>query len=86
MWSLLFSDDNKVAASLDTNEDRGKIQTTLDAVYKWVAENDMTINASKTYCMRVGRLQIGEGRYLAPGGESIEYVVEMKDLRVLMDS
>ena len=45
----------------------------------------MTINASKTYCLRVGRLETGEEGYKAPGGEDIEYVTSMKDLGVIMD-
>ena len=68
IWSLLFADDNKVAASLKNNADRVRIQATLDTLYKWIEENDMTINASKTYCLRVGRLETGEERYKAPGG------------------
>ena len=36
--SLLFADDNKVAASLKDNSDRVRIQATLDVLYKWIQE------------------------------------------------
>jgi len=45
----------------------------------------MAINVSKTHSMRIHKMEIREERYIAPGGEEIVYIEEMKDLGVIMD-
>ena len=37
-WTLLFADDNKIAAGIKSNEEMVETQETLNKLYKWVEE------------------------------------------------
>ena len=58
----------------------------LDAVYKWIEENDVLVNSDKTYCLRIGKSELEEANYTTPGVEKIEQVESMRDLGVIFDS
>ena len=82
VWSLLFADDNKISGAIKTNKDMGKVQEVLEAVYKWVTDHGMAINASKTFAIRVGTVATEGENYKAPGGEDIKFVQDSRDLGI----
>ena len=51
---LKFVDDTKVIKGVKTEDDVEDFQTTLDKLYTWQVDNNMSFNASKFQLLRLG--------------------------------
>ena len=58
IWSLLFTDDTKIASSLKSNEDMKTLKRLLSRIYQWVDNHKMVVNPDKTEHIRFGKLPI----------------------------
>ena len=83
IWSLLFADDNKCSGSSNTVEDTALLQKALDLIYKWTQDNQMRMNSTKTFAMRIGPDKY-ETSYKAPDGSVIKFKDEIKDLGITL--
>lgn len=53
---LMYADDTKFYAIVDNFEQMSHMQTAADNLYRWSLQNRLDLNASKTYHMRIAKL------------------------------
>ena len=57
LWTLMFANDTKAAGAITNNQQMNRLQKVLDKFYEWTTQNDMLVNAGKTECLRIGKLE-----------------------------
>ena len=60
IWSLLFTNNTKIASSLKSNEEMKTLKRLLARIYKWVDDHKMVVNPDKTEHIRFGKLPMEE--------------------------
>ena len=81
---LLFADDTKVARVVQNDDDRKRMQETIDKLVEWAEKWGMTFHANKCKIMHIGRNNPGY-KYVMNGME-IGETTEEKDLGVWMEA
>ena len=83
-----FADDTRIGMSVMTEDDISVLQSELDKVYAWAANNNMAFNNSKFELLRYGvNMELKENtNYLSSDGSKIETKTHIKDLGVIMSS
>ena len=74
IWSLLFTNDTKIASSLKSNEEMKTLKRLLARIYKWVEDHKMVFNPDKMEHIRFGKLPMEEKEYNTPDGTRIKRV------------
>ena len=80
-----FADDTRIMKAVNTENDIDNLQSDLDRVYLWMAENNMKLNGDKFQHMRYGKEEPSVG-YRTPSGEDIREFPEVSDLGVIMEN
>ena len=79
---LKFADDTKGLQEINGEEDRNKLQLTLDRMVEWAEDWGMKFNVDKCKIMHVGRNNPEYEYYMA--GKKLQTVEEEKDIGVLI--
>ena len=79
---IKFADDIKGLQEIDGEEDRNKLQLTLDRPMEWAADWGMMFNTEKCKIMHVGRNNPQYEYFM--GGVKLETVEEEKDIGVVI--
>ncbi|CAL4151290.1 unnamed protein product, partial [Meganyctiphanes norvegica] len=67
-----YADDTRVSKRINSEEDRVKMQTDLEAIYKWAKDNKMEFNEKKFEQMVHGSTRdVVNEAYTTPNGEKI---------------
>ena len=85
---LKYVDDSKLLCNLDSPEDVEESQRSLEAVYRWAAQNNMQWNDGKFQVLRLGKNEdLKDETYLFSPDykEVIERKEAVKDLGVMVD-
>ncbi|PZC70519.1 hypothetical protein B5X24_HaOG215757 [Helicoverpa armigera] len=82
---LLYADDLKLYACVDTVSDCEAIQRDIDLVYDWSVHNKMEFNSSKCFVMTFGRKQHPITFEYKINGSIVTRSSTMKDLGVVFD-
>ena len=78
-----YADDTRVSKRINSEEDRVKMQTDLEAIYKWAKDNKMEFNEKKFEQMVHGSTRdVVNEAYTTPNGEKINVKNTVKDLGV----
>ena len=81
---LLFADDTKVAQVVENDDDKKRMQETIDRLMEWAERWGMTFHADKCKIMHVGR---NNPKYnYVMNGQQIGETTEEKDLGVWMEA
>ena len=67
-------------------DDCCKMQSDLNKIYEWAAENNMSFNSEKFELLRYKVDDLMLEPYLTPNGCSIDEVSQVKDLGILLDN
>ena len=62
------------------------MQSDLNKIYEWAAENNMSFNSEKFELLRYKVDDLVLEPYLTPNGCSIDEVSQVKDLGILLDN
>lgn len=82
---LMFADDLKLHLSVGSVDDCHALQTDIDNVVEWAADNHLEFNSSKCKVMTFARLRSPIDFNYHMSGVSLERVMEIKDLGVKLD-
>jgi hypothetical protein len=79
-----FADDTRLTYPIDNDDDVAAMQSELEVIYKWAAENNSTFNSDKFECIRYhcNKDRDSDLKYLADNGSEIEFKQHVKDLGV----
>ena len=79
-----FADDTRLTYPIDSDLDVEAMQSELETIYQWAAENNSTFNSSKFECMRYrcNKNLNDDIKYHADGGSEIDYEQHLRDLGV----
>ena len=82
-----YADDSKLKRHIKDKNDGEKLQSDLNAVYKWTHENIMDFNISKFEMLRIGKQEAlkSEISYKTPDEQPIKESDVVKDLGVLFN-
>ena len=81
---LLFADDLKVFRTITSDSDYDLIQSDLNAIARWAADNRMSFNITKSAVLHIG-FNNPQSHYFI-NGESIQSKDAVKDLGVFVDN
>ena len=79
---IKFADDTKGLQEINGEEDKNKLQLTLDRLMEWAADWGMMFNTAKCKIMHVGRNNPHYEYFM--GGVKLETVEEEKDIGVVI--
>ena len=82
----LFADDCLIYRSIQTPEDRARLQSDLDKLHQWGETWGLRFNVSKCHMMHLSRSRNSPTRYYSLGGEMISAVSEAKYLGVILSN
>ena len=82
----LFADDTKVSHILSVLQDCNDLQSSLNEIYSWSQENNMSFNDLKFHALRYGsgNEEVKNYKYKTPNGSEIPFETSIKDLGVNM--
>lgn len=85
---LLFADDLKIFAKINTLEDARQLQRDIDTIINWCDQNKLQLNVSKCFMISFTRRSTTTYEYFNYniGGSPIQRVNTIRDLGVLFDS
>lgn len=83
---LMYADDTKVFAIVDNIEQMATLQTAADNLFKWSRDNHLDLNSSKTYHMRISKLNSTHiDTHYFIHDKRIQQVPNIKDLGVTFE-
>ena len=80
-----FADDTRMMKAVNTGEDVEHLQSDLNRIYQWTAENNMKLNGEKFQLIKYGKKEPPRS-YLSPSGEEIGEFHEVRDLGVILEN
>ena len=79
-----FADDTKLGGVIESCLDTKKLQSDLDKLLEWSEKWQMKFNADKCKAIRFGKFQRGSNYVM--NGQELDWVMEEKDLGVIVDN